>query len=359
MATVYTDQLWMARAVALARMGLGGVQANPLVGAVVVRRDKIVSEGYHAQWGQAHAERMALERAMALAEDLHDTTLYVTLEPCCHHGKTPPCTDIILQSGIQRVVVGALDPNPLMQGKGIARLQQHHLNVETGCLQEACKALNSVFFTNQQHQRAYVVLKWAQSIDGFLDSARPASTPAPWLTNEQCRLIVHRWRSELTAIYVGPNTILRDNPRLDARNWNGQKPIRITFDRNLSLPIDRHFFDGSVRTIVYTSSHALTTPRADQLRRIRNLEFAVRPEGLEPIPFLLRDLYAKGIASLLVEGGRKTLEGFLSTGCYDELRVFIGPKPLVSGIVAPRVDLSAATHYSIGSTQLFIETHDS
>lgn len=358
MAIDCTGKQWMARALALARLGLGGVQANPLVGAVVVRQDKIVSEGYHALWGHAHAERMALARAMEQHLDLNDATLYVTLEPCCHQGKTPPCTDIVLQSGIQRVVVGSLDPNPLMQGKGIALLRKQGLTVETRCLEEECKALNRAFFTNQRQHCAYIVLKWAQSSDGYLDSPRPASAPAPWLTNEHCRLIVHRWRSELEAIYVGANTILRDNPRLDARCWNGHKPIRVTYDQDLSLPRDRHFFDGTVRTILYTSPTAVASRKASQFQRIEGLELAIAPEGPLFYTYLAHNLYTRGISSLLVEGGRQTLEGFLTSNCYNELRVFVGSHPLGSVLAAPQVDLSSAMRYTIDDSLLFIQQHD-
>lgn len=313
----------MGRCLQLARLGAGKVAPNPLVGCVIVKGDRIIGEGYHQRFGGPHAEVMALQQT-ASEEDLSDTTLYVNLEPCSHHGKTPPCTDAILRSGIQRVVVGMTDPNHLVNGQGIRNLRESGLEVISGILEPECRELNVRFTHAHTHHRPYVVLKWAQSSNGFIGKKdKPVR-----ISNETTRFISHAWRSEEQAILVGARTVLIDNPQLNNRLWNGPSPIRIIIDRSGALAgMDNlHVFDGTQRTLVFG-------PETNSV--YRNAEWIRLPETDHIISFILDALWKEGISSLLVEGGARTHELFLASHAWNECRIFISEKEIDGDITAP------------------------
>lgn len=346
------DEQMMARAVEIAQSGRGYTRGNPRVGAVIAQDGNILAEGYHQRFGELHAERNALAEAMRRGYDLRQATMYVTLEPCCHYGKTGPCTEAIIESGIGRVVVGTHDPNPTVHGKGIARLHDAGIRVETGLLEEACRAINPAFNTFHTLRRPYVVLKWAQSVDGYIDLNRPPSTPAPWLTGNQGRLTVHRWRSECMAILVGANTVARDNPHLNVRAWVGPQPLRVVVDRNLSLPHDFHIFDGSQPTLILTDREDKDSAAWRQLERIPQLEVSTRNEQLPLAAAVLQALYERKINSLLVEGGAKTIAQFTESNLWDEARVFIAPRTFGDGVKAPAIPNVRSKSCAVGYSTL-------
>ncbi|MEG0500176.1 MAG: bifunctional diaminohydroxyphosphoribosylaminopyrimidine deaminase/5-amino-6-(5-phosphoribosylamino)uracil reductase RibD, partial [Rikenellaceae bacterium] len=246
------SEIYMRRALTLAEKGAGCVSTNPMVGAVIVSRGKIIGEGYHHRCGEAHAEVNAVNSVRE--EDrplLRDSVLYVTLEPCCHYGKTPPCTELILSTGIGNVVIAMSDPFAKVAGEGINILRAHGVNVQVGMLAAEAAFLNRRFITFHTKSRPYVILKWAETADGYIDSDRAANEPAQWLTGYAAKVMVHRWRAEEDAILVGANTVLRDNPSLDVREWFGTNPIRVTIDKKGTLPANANIFNSTAETICY------------------------------------------------------------------------------------------------------------
>ena len=239
------DEVFMQRCLELAGNGLGYVAPNPMVGAVVVHKGEVIGEGYHRQFGQAHAEVNAIQ-AVKDSSLLEESTLYVNLEPCVHTGKTPPCTDLILAKKIPSVVIGTPDPNPLVQGKGIEKLIKSGIQVTTGIIEDACRDLNKRFFTFHKLKRPYIILKWAQTKDGFIDIKRKAgeSIGVNWITSPLSRDLVHKWRSEEQGIMAGTHTVIMDNPHLNVRHWNGKNPVRIVLDRSLKIPKHFHVLDN-------------------------------------------------------------------------------------------------------------------
>ncbi|HNG89517.1 MAG TPA: bifunctional diaminohydroxyphosphoribosylaminopyrimidine deaminase/5-amino-6-(5-phosphoribosylamino)uracil reductase RibD, partial [Saprospiraceae bacterium] len=316
----------------LAEKGRGLVSPNPMVGAVLVHEGRIIGEGWHRRWGEAHAEVNCLlsvrpaDRAL-----LPHSTLYCSLEPCSHVGKTPPCADLLIREKIGRVVVSNTDPNPQVAGKGLSRLRAAGIEVLTGVLEAEGRWLNRAFFTWMQQQRPHIILKWAQSRDGYL--ARPAErTP---ITGPLAQRLVHRWRGEADAILVGTRTALTDNPRLDTRLFSGKNPLRVTIDRSGLLPAAHHLLDGSMPTWVYGQAR----PRPDA---------SPHPPVFKPLgaglalPELLSDLAQGRRAILLVEGGADLLGQFLAADLWDELRVLENPALyLGAGVAAPALPAAA------------------
>jgi diaminohydroxyphosphoribosylaminopyrimidine deaminase / 5-amino-6-(5-phosphoribosylamino)uracil reductase len=320
-----TPETWMRRALDLAILGRGQVSPNPLVGCVVVHQNQVIGEGYHQQYGRAHAEVNAInsvpERWRPL---LPQATLYVNLEPCSHYGKTPPCADFIIRHQIKKVVVANLDTNPLVAGKGIQKLRNAGVEVETGVLQAEGRNLNKRFFTFMNRLRPYLVLKWAETVDGFV--ARPDGT-SKWISNGLSRKLVHKWRAEEDAVMVGTQTAALDNPRLNVRDWPGRDPVRIVLDKNLRLPSHLHLFDGSQPTLCYN---------AQQESYGNNLELVKLKDG-NFLQLMVDNLYARRIQSVMVEGGAVLLQGLLELDLWDELRVFRSPGSFGQGQPAPRV----------------------
>lgn len=316
------DTFFMRRALELATLGQGMVAPNPMVGCVVVYNNQVIGEGWHRQYGQPHAEVNAIA-SVADKSLLSLSTVYVTLEPCSHFGKTPPCADLLIHHQVKRVVICNLDINPLVGGKGIEKLRQSGIDVTTGVLENEGRVLNRRFFCFIEKQRPYLILKWAESADGFV--AKPNFEPTP-ISNQLSRKWVHQWRSQEDAIMVGTRTALYDNPRLNVRDWSGRNPVRVVIDKQLSLSNALHLFDQSQPTLVY--NHV-------QDRQESDLSWIKTPAEINLIDAILANLYQRKIQSVLVEGGTHLLESFLAQDLWDEIRVIQSPNYLQEGIKAP------------------------
>ncbi len=322
-------ELYMQRCFDLALAGLGNAAPNPMVGAVIVHDQSIIGEGYHRKFGESHAEVNAVnsvKNKFLLAE----STLYVNLEPCIHFGKTPPCTDFIIEHHIPRVVISNPDPYSKMKGKGIEKLRNAGIEVITGILKTDGEVLNKRFFMYHNKSRPYIFLKWAQTEDHFTDIIRDPSHPQQpnWITNEEARMLVHKWRSEEQAIMVGTNTALFDNPKLNVRYWKGRSPLRITVDRSLRLPNNLNIFDGTLPTIIFTENEA-------EDENSPNIEYITIPFDEYLPEHILGQLYHRQITSLIIEGGTKMINSFIEANLWDEARVFTGKKYFTEGIPAP------------------------
>ncbi len=317
------DALYMNRAMELALHGRGKVSPNPMVGCVIVCQDKIIGEGYHQRYGEAHAEVNAIN-SVKNKELLSESTLYVNLEPCSHFGKTPPCADLIIKHQIKKVIVANLDTNPLVAGKGIQKLKNAGIEVQVGMMEKAGKNLNKRFFTFMNRMRPYIILKWAETADGYIAKENYDSK---WISNSLSRRLVHKWRSEEDAVMVGTNTAFYDNPQLNVRDWTGRNPIRIVIDRNLRLPKHLHLFDSKQPTLCYNTIQTSISP---------HLEYIKIKEG-NFIKQVIEDLYAKRIQSVLVEGGGALINSLLENDLWDEIRVFRGTTCFGQGIQAPQI----------------------
>jgi diaminohydroxyphosphoribosylaminopyrimidine deaminase/5-amino-6-(5-phosphoribosylamino)uracil reductase len=318
----HIDEVFMQRTFELALLGKGNVSPNPLVGSVIVHDGKIIGEGWHKKYGEAHAEVNAV-RSVEDKSMLAQSTVYVNLEPCSHTGKTPPCADMLMEHKVKKVVVANLDSNPLVAGNGIKKLRAAGIEVVTGILEKQGRELNKRFFTFIEKQRPYIILKWAETSDGFI--ARE-NFDSKWISNEYARQLVHKWRSEEDGILAGARTIAYDNPQLNVRDWSGRDPVRIVLDRFLKLSTKLHVFDKKQRTICYNvmkhEEHTnLSLIRVDEDDFIRNV---------------VTDLYKQKIQSVIVEGGAATLSMFIENDLWDEARIFIAPQKFGKGIPAPR-----------------------
>ncbi len=346
---------YMARCLKLALGGQGNVAPNPMVGAVIVHNGQIIGEGFHAVYGQAHAEVNAIN-SVTDKNLLKESTLYVSLEPCSHFGKTPPCTDRIVEYEIPRVVIATTDPNPKVAGRGIEILRQSGKEVITGVMEKEAKEINRRFITFHVQKRPYVILKWAQTMDGFIDKNRKPSDPigSNWITNELARSLVHRWRSEEQAVLVGTNTVEKDNPQLNVRNWSGKSPIRVVIDRKLRLSRSSKVFDGSQPTILFTGNNSSAIARKAEFTNIENLEIITIDfvKGVESQ--ILKELADREIISVMVEGGALLLNSFIQKNLWDEARVFIGNKFFGEGVKAPTFKGSIVSFDEIGDSKLFV-----
>jgi len=318
----------MRRCFELARKGLGLTRSNPLVGSVIVHKDRIIGEGYHHEFGGPHAEVNAI-RSVKDQSLLADSTIYINLEPCSHFGKTPPCSLLINQKGIRRVVISNEDPFPEVNGAGIRDLEENGIEVVVGVLREEGYNLNRRFFVYNRKKRPYIILKWAQTQDGFIDINREPDDPIGpnWITNEICRTLVHKWRTEEAGILTGASTILADNPWLNVRRWTGNNPVRITIDRSGRLFEGLHILDGSVETVVFNCGPVTYAGK------IRSLQVDHDADLNE----IMNELYNLQIISIMVEGGKKLLDSFIESGLWDEARVFTGRAKFGDGIVAPEL----------------------
>ncbi len=313
---------YMQRCLDLAIKGLGHVAPNPMVGSVLVHNGVIIGEGYHMQYGGPHAEVNAIASVTDEALLKH-ATLYVNLEPCSHYGKTPPCADLILTKQIPRVVIGSYDPNPKVAGKGIQRLKNAGVEVITEVLKAESDFLNRRFLTYHTQHRPYVVLKWAQSSDGYMGLNEPKQL---WLTNALSKKLSHKWRTEEQAILVGRNTVTVDDSELTARLWPGNNPLRIVIDRNLLLGLDKKIFNNKADTLIINEQKEETTG---------NLHYCKIDFAADVPAQILQLLYRRNILSVIVEGGAQTLQSFINTDLWDEARIFTTPHTLNSGKPAP------------------------
>ena len=334
METVFSPEQYMRRCIELARSGFGATAPNPMVGAVIVHNDKIIGEGYHQKFGGPHAEVNAIN-VVADKSLLCDSTLYVNLEPCAHFGKTPPCADLIIQPQIPRIVVANEDPNPAVKGKGIEKLKNAGIEVTTDVLKAEGEELNKRFFSYHRKSRPFIILKWAQTEDGYIDVIRSHTQPQKptWITTEEARMLVHKWRSEEQAIMVGTNTAFLDNPKLNVREWTGKSPIRIVIDRTLRLPQNLNLFDGSIPTLIFTQQEV-------EEQDMPNVEYITIPFDEYLPEHILGGLYRKQVQSLIIEGGTKLINTFRTANLWDEARVFTGQKYFITGIEAPRLETS-------------------
>jgi len=319
---------YMQHCLQLAQKGFGKVAPNPMVGSVIVYNNEIIGKGYHQKYGEAHAEVNAIHSVNDKSL-LKNATLYVNLEPCSHFGKTPPCADLIIEHKIPYVVIGSIDSNSKVCGQGIAKLIKAGIDVKTGILEDECKKLNKRFFTYHEKKRPYIILKWAQTADGFIDAERTDENQKPLqITNKKSNELSHQWRSEEQAIMVGKNTALLDNPKLTTRNVSGKNPLRIVTDKNLNIPPNYYLLDKSTPTIVFTSIDKQSE---------ENLTYIKIDFDKAIIPQVLDVLYQKNIQSLIVEGGYNVLKSFITENCWDEARVFISDKKINSGVNAPQI----------------------
>jgi len=306
----------MSRCIQIAKNGLGTTAPNPMVGCVIVYDTNIIGEGFTSPYGGPHAEVNAIQSVLEPSL-LTQSTLYVSLEPCSHYGKTPPCVDLIIHKKIPKVVIGIRDPHAKVDGKGIQNLRDSGTEVITDVLERQCYELNKRFFTFHTKKRPYIILKWAESLDGFIAPKKKDETAPFWISNKNSRQLTHKWRAEEESILVGAKTVSDDDPSLTTRDYFGKNPIRIIFKNDKPIPKIFKIFDDTSETIIVESS------KIDS------------PQGT--IQELLSQLFNKGITSVIVEGGRKTLNLFLDSGIWDEARIFVGSSLLNEGISAPEL----------------------
>ena len=341
----------MLRVLELAELGRGKVSPNPMVGCVIVHNDKIIGEGWHRNFGSPHAEVNAIDSVKDKSL-LPQSTLYVNLEPCAHVGKTPPCADLIIKKNIKKVVIANLDPNPLVAGKGVEKLKTAGCKVQSGMLEDKGYNLNKRFFTFHNKQRPFIILKWAETQDGFIARfpLRPLdkSDKSKWISNELSRKLVHKWRAEEDAIMIGTNTAKYDDPKLNTRHWSGKDPVRIVIDRERKLSDDLNIFDNKHLTICYN---------AKINDENRNLFFIKIHDWDDLLEEILKDLYNRNIQSLLVEGGGKLLQSFIDSNLWDEIRLFKASKIFGKGIPAPVFNAREESATSLLDDRLMIYAH--
>jgi diaminohydroxyphosphoribosylaminopyrimidine deaminase/5-amino-6-(5-phosphoribosylamino)uracil reductase len=317
-----TDEKYMQRAIELAKLAKGIVSPNPMVGCVIVKDDVIIGEGFHYSYGESHAEVNAI-RSVEDKSKLEGASLYVTLEPCSHTGKTPPCADLIIKYPIKRVVISNIDPNPLVAGKGIETLMEHGIEVVVGVLEAEGRELNKRFFCVMEKHRPFIILKWAETADGFIARENYESK---WISNPVARYMVHQARAEEDVVLVGTNTALYDNPRLNVRLTNGRNPVRAFIDKHLQVPSGAHLLDGSQPTLCYTYEKQFT----------ENLvEYVKLDPSLDLVEQLVQDMYEKKYLSILVEGGTQLLQAFIDKGLWDEVYIYKSTVKFEKGIAAP------------------------
>jgi diaminohydroxyphosphoribosylaminopyrimidine deaminase / 5-amino-6-(5-phosphoribosylamino)uracil reductase len=334
---VKIHEKYIKRCVEIAKNGLGTTRPNPMVGSVIVHENTIIGEGFTSVYGGNHAEVNAI-KSLKDKSLLHLSTLYVTLEPCSHFGKTPPCSDLIIEHKIPNVVIGTIDTHNKVAGQGISKLRTAGCNVIVGILESECKQHHKRFFRFHNNKRPYIILKWAETIDGFIaPSAKKEKTPI-WITNIYSRQLVHKWRAEEHAILVGTNTALQDNPSLTTRNWKGNNPIRIIIDRAQKLSQTLTLFDNASETFIISEE---------------NINFD------DPIAQQICDiLYSKNINSVIIEGGQQTLQTFIDENIWDEARVFTGNIVFNNGVKAPELTGKLVSEKNILKDSLKIYTND-
>lgn len=338
------DEQFMRRAFQLAELGTGSVSPNPKVGCVIVHQNVIIGEGWHRMYGQPHAEVNALED-IEKKELIPESTVYVNLEPCAHYGKTPPCAERLVKERVKRVVISNPDTNPGVAGGGAEMLRKAGIEVQIGVLAAEGRYLNRRFFTAVEKQRPYIILKWAETADGFMAHE---NLDSKWISHEWSRNLVHRWRAEEDAVMIGTRTAHHDNPQLNVRNGTGRNPVRIVVDRFLRLKDTLHLFDGSQPTICYNllkhEEHS-----AVKLVRLEEQHFWTD---------LMRDLFRRHIHSVMVEGGAQTLTFLLELGLWDEIRRFRAPRTFGKGIAAPRISGHLISEQNIAEDLLQIFTKE-
>lgn len=329
---------YMRRCIALSKAGLLAAMPNPCVGAVLVYNNTIIGEGHTSAYGGPHAEVNCINSVSEENKHLiKKATLYVSLEPCSHFGKTPPCSDLIIENSIPKVIIGTIDTFSKVSGNGVKRLRESNVQVITGILEEECREVNKRFFTYHEKKRPYIILKWAETANGFISPGKKSSNKenfienkAPvWITNSYSRQLVHKWRSEEQAILVGTNTVLEDNPKLDVRDWTGSNPVRIVLDKSEKIN-DGYFVKNRKNKTIFLS----------EKMNFSNLDTILyeKIDFNEDLPFtIMKILYKHSIQSVIIEGGSKTLKTFIDAGLWDEARVFKGETVFENGVKAPQI----------------------
>ena len=346
-----SHEFYIQRCLQIAKNGIGTTRPNPAVGAVVVLNNKIIGEGFTSSYGGSHAEVNAINSVVD-KELLKQATIYVTLEPCAHFGKTPPCADLIVKHQLKKVVIGCIDSNSLVAGKGIVRIQEAGIHVVVGVLEAACKAHHKRFFTVQNKKRPFIVLKWAETRDGFVAPKTKTVQKPVWISNPFSQQLVHKLRSKEHAILVGTNTVIDDNPKLNIRNWSGNHPIRIVLDRNLRISAAASILDGSVQTIVFTEKQKYPFECSSEIY-IEHIDFS------KNVALQICDALQKHkIQSVIIEGGSQTLQTFIDAKLWDEAHVYIGDVCFNDGVKAPRLVYKTITETRIGTDLLNIYTND-
>lgn len=337
----------MLRCLELAQLGAGTVAPNPMVGCVIVHENKIIGEGYTSPYGGNHAEVNAIN-SVADQSLLPNSTLYVSLEPCAHFGKTPPCANLIIEKKIKRVVIACLDPFAQVNGLGIKRLIEAGIDVKIGVLESEAQELNRRFFTFHEQKCPYIILKWAETADGFVDRQRTDSSEAALkITCEASNILVHKWRAEEAAIMVGKNTALLDNPSLTTRKYEGKNPIRILLDGKRETPESANIFNDEAETLVFYEEEK------EKGKRKKGTEL-IEVENIRDLESVLTELYNRNIQSVIVEGGPTLHASFYKAGSWDEIRRFVSPIKVKNGVKALELKLLPEEETVIGNDQLFI-----
>jgi diaminohydroxyphosphoribosylaminopyrimidine deaminase/5-amino-6-(5-phosphoribosylamino)uracil reductase len=338
-------EIFMKRCIELANKAMGYVSPNPMVGSVIVYEGKIIGEGYHENYGKSHAE----VNAIASVKDkslLPKSTLYVNLEPCAHYGKTPPCSDLIIEHKIPKVVIGCLDTFSEVAGKGIVKMENAGIEVIVGVLKKESRALNKRFFTFHEKERPYIILKWAGSNDGFI--APKNQTEPFWMTSSKSKKLVHQWRAEEDAILVGRITAEKDNPSLTVREVKGKNPIRIIIDRDLKLSVNLNLFNSETQTLIFNN---VKTEKID-------LNYFIKIEFNTLISNILCKLHEQNIQSVIIEGGSKTLQSFIDKNIWDEARIFTTNKELTDGVKSPNIKGKIIEEKEVGGDSLEVIIND-
>nr|WP_315187710.1 bifunctional diaminohydroxyphosphoribosylaminopyrimidine deaminase/5-amino-6-(5-phosphoribosylamino)uracil reductase RibD [uncultured Flavobacterium sp.] len=341
---------YIQRCIELAKNGLGTTYPNPMVGSVIVHNDVIIGEGWHKKAGEPHAEVNAINSVKDKSL-LQKATIYVSLEPCSHFGKTPPCCDLIIKNKIPNVIIGSVDPNIKVAGNGIKKLIEAGANVTVGVLETECYDLNKRFFTFHQKKRPYIILKWAETKDGFIAPIEKLEQKPVWITNPYSRQLVHKWRTEEQSILVGTQTVIDDNPKLDARDWFGNNPIRLVIDQNNRITKNSHIFDNQTKTIIFSK---IKTEIVEE-----NTIFEVIDFEQNIAQQIIVILYKYQIQSVIIEGGKQTLQTFIDANLWDEARIFIGNSRFNIGTKAPKLVLKDFERHIIDTDELLIsKNHD-
>lgn len=339
---MHHDETYMQRCIDLARLGQGLVAPNPMVGAVIVHKNAIIGEGFHQQYGGPHAEVNAVNSVKDRSL-LKEATIYVSLEPCSHHGKTPPCSDLLVECGFKRVVIGCKDSHSKVSGKGIEKLKKAGIDVEVGFLEQECRDLNRRFFTFHERQRPYVILKWAQSKDGYLDKLRVADEVGiNWISAPETKALVHKWRAEEQSILVGRKTVQNDNPSLTVREFSGINPTRIIIDSQLQLSTDHNIFSDDAPTIIFNRT---------KNDKVGNIEWIRISETNTEL--ILNELYKRNILSVFVEGGSRTLQYFIFGNVWDEARVIVGDIIFGEGTKAPTINKAPTSCHPFATDMVY------
>ena len=334
---------YINRAFYLAQKGIGSVAPNPMVGCVIVKNENIIGEGYHKKFGKPHAEINAIKNVKN-KKTIEGSSIYITLEPCSHYGKTPPCVDEIINYKPKEVIISNKDPNPKINGKGIKKLKENNINVIEGIHEAIGKELNKRFFLNQKYKIPYVVLKWAETKDGFIAKTNGESK---WISNDVSRTLVHKWRSEESGILIGVQTAIKDNPKLTVRRWKGKNPIRIIIDPNNKLQNTAKVLKEKPVTLIYNT----TTTK----KRESNYFININPFSIHNI---IQDIYKKGISSIIVEGGTKTINYFIDSNLWHEARIFVSNKKFEKGIIAPNLNIENVNKEDINGDELYITNNN-